>query len=253
MSRGGAARALEQIAAELVECRRCARLVAWREEIAREKRRAYRDQTYWGRPVPGFGDADAPLVIVGLAPAAHGANRTGRMFTGDRSGDFLYAALFRAGLASQPTSASRGDGLSLRGVFITAPCHCAPPDNKPTLAELAACRGWLDRELAALHRARVYLALGKIGYDAVGALARGRGASAGDRADAPPRLPPFAHGVEAAIPDPRGGAAEVRLFGSYHVSQQNTQTGRLTGDMFDEVLRRAASAAGLRVPERSGR
>ncbi|WP_437281893.1 uracil-DNA glycosylase [Sorangium sp. So ce375] len=253
MSRGGAARALEQIAAELVECRRCARLVAWREEIAREKRRAYRDQTYWGRPVPGFGDADAPLVIVGLAPAAHGANRTGRMFTGDRSGDFLYAALFRAGLASQPTSTSRGDGLSLRGVFITAPCHCAPPDNKPTLAELAACRGWLDRELAALHRARVYLALGKIGYDAVGALARGRGASAGDRADAPPRLPKFAHGVEAAIPDPRGGAAEVRLFGSYHVSQQNTQTGRLTGDMFDEVLRRAASAAGLRVPERSGR
>ncbi|WP_437580403.1 uracil-DNA glycosylase [Sorangium sp. So ce887] len=257
MSDGGAARALQQIATELVECRRCPRLVTWREDIAREKRRAYRDQTYWGRPVPGFGDPDAPLVIVGLAPAAHGANRTGRMFTGDRSGDFLYAALFRAGLASQPTSTARDDGLSLEGVFITAPCHCAPPDNKPMPAELAACRGWIERELAALHRARVYLALGKIGYDAVGALARSRGASAaGERAqrsaDADPHLPPFAHGVEARLPDPRGGAGEMRLFGSYHVSQQNTQTGRLTGDMFDAVLRRAREAAGLRALERAG-
>lgn len=214
--------------------------MAWREDIARAKRRAYRDQAYWGRPVPGFGDPEAPLVIVGLAPAAHGANRTGRMFTGDRSGDFLYAALFRAGLASQPTSVSRDDGLSLRGVFITAPCHCAPPDNKPAPDELAACRGWIERELAALHRARVYLALGKIGYDAVGDRAH-------RRAEADVRLPPFAHGVEATLPDPRGRAGEVRLFGSYHVSQQNTQTGRLTGDMFDEVLRRALEAAGLRA------
>ncbi|WP_437960122.1 uracil-DNA glycosylase [Sorangium sp. So ce119] len=252
MSADGAGRALEQIAAELVECRRCPRLVTWREDIAREKRRAYRDQTYWGRPVPGFGDPDAPLVVVGLAPAAHGANRTGRMFTGDRSGDFLYAALFRAGLASQPTSTSRDDGLALQGVFITAPCHCAPPDNKPATDELAACRTWIARELAALRRARVYLALGKIGYDAVGALARSqRAAAAGERArrraQEDPRLPPFAHGVEATIPDPRGGAGEARLFGSYHVSQQNTQTGRLTGDMFDEVLRRAMRAAGLRA------
>ncbi|MGK3994608.1 uracil-DNA glycosylase [Sorangium sp. So ce1024] len=250
MSAGGAGRALAQIAAELVECRRCPRLVAWREEIAQKKRRAYRDQTYWGRPVPGFGDPDAPLVIVGLAPAAHGANRTGRMFTGDRSGDFLYAALFRAGLASQPTSTSRDDGLSLRGVFITAPCHCAPPDNKPTNDELATCRTWIERELTALRRARVYLALGKIGYDAVGALARvQRASAAGDRAlrraEDDPRQPPFAHGVEATIPDPRGGAGEARLFGSYHVSQQNTQTGRLTADMFDEVLRRAMRAAAL--------
>ncbi|KYF80886.1 uracil-DNA glycosylase [Sorangium cellulosum] len=252
MSADGARRALEQIAAELVECRRCPRLVTWREDVAREKRRAYRDQTYWGRPVPGFGDPDAPLVVVGLAPAAHGANRTGRMFTGDRSGDFLYAALFRAGLASQPTSTSRDDGLALQGVFITAPCHCAPPDNKPTTDELAACRTWIERELAALPRARVYLALGKIGYDAVGALARSqRAAAAGERArrraEEDPRLPPFAHGVEATIPDPRGGAGEARLFASYHVSQQNTQTGRLTGDMFDEVLRRAMRAAGLRA------
>ncbi|WP_437737132.1 uracil-DNA glycosylase [Sorangium sp. So ce1335] len=253
MSAGGAGRALAQIATELVECRRCPRLVAWREDIAREKRRAYRDQTYWGRPVPGFGDPDAPLVIIGLAPAAHGANRTGRMFTGDRSGDFLYAALFRAGLASQPTSTSRDDGLSLQGVFITAPCHCAPPDNKPSNDELAACRTWIERELAALHRARVYLALGKIGYDAVTALARAqRAPAAADRARRRPeedlRLPPFAHGVETTILDPRGGAGEARLFGSYHVSQQNTQTGRLTGDMFDEVLRRAMRAAGLRAP-----
>ncbi|WP_437681328.1 uracil-DNA glycosylase [Sorangium sp. So ce131] len=256
MIQGGAGRALELIAAELVECRRCPRLVTWREDVAREKRRAYRDQTYWGRPVPGFGDPDAPLVIVGLAPAAHGANRTGRMFTGDRSGDFLYAALFRAGLASQPASTSRGDGLSLRGVFITAPCRCAPPDNKPANEELASCRTWLERELEALHRARVYLALGKIGYDAVVALARSRAAgAAGERAQRSaedrPRPPAFAHGAEAVIPDPRGAAGEARLFGSYHVSQQNTQTGRLTGAMFDEVLRRAMGAAGLCDPGRS--
>ncbi|MGK4005555.1 uracil-DNA glycosylase [Sorangium sp. So ce1036] len=257
MSRGGAARALARIEAELVECRRCPRLVTWREDVAREKRRAYRDQTYWGRPVPGFGDPEAPLVIVGLAPAAHGANRTGRMFTGDRSGDFLYAALFRAGIASQPTSTWRGDGLALRGAFITAPCHCAPPDNKPTSAELASCRGWLERELGALRGAHVYLALGRIGYEAVGALARARSApaAAGEptrrRAEGPPRLPPFAHGVEALIPDPRGGPGEARLFGSYHVSQQNTQTGRLTEAMFDEVLRRALRAADLLAQARS--
>lgn len=251
MTPAGAARALDQIAAELVECRRCPRLVSWREEIAREKRRAYRHETYWGRPVPGFGAPDAPLVIVGLAPAAHGANRTGRMFTGDRSGDFLYAALFRAGLASQPTSTRRDDGLTLRGVFITAPCRCAPPDNKPSPAELAACRPWLERELAALRSARVYLALGKTGYDAVVALARGPrpshqgGRDRGSSAGTAERPPPFAHGVEARIPDPRGGAGEVWLFASYHVSQQNTQTGRLTPAMFDQVLRRAARAAEL--------
>jgi uracil-DNA glycosylase len=250
MSGGSAARTLAQIAEELVSCRRCPRLVAWREEVAREKRRAYQGETYWGRPVPGFGDAEASLVIVGLAPAAHGANRTGRMFTGDRSGDFLYAALFRAGLASQPTSARRDDGLALRGVFITAPCRCAPPENKPAPDELAACRSWLEQELLALPNASVYLALGKTGYDAVTGLVRGRTDRAQRRTGAAPALdaPPFSHGVEATIPDPRGGPAATRLFASYHVSQQNTQTGRLTTTMFDEVLGRAARAAGLCDP-----
>jgi len=236
--------ALGQIAGEIVECRRCPRLVAWREQVARDKRRAYRDEVYWGRPVPGFGDPAASLILVGLAPAAHGANRTGRMFTGDRSGDFLYAALHRAGLASQPTSVRRGDGLSLRGVFIAAPCRCAPPANKPTPAELAACRPWLTRELAALPFARVYLALGKIAYDTLWTVVRARDASS-------PAPPPFAHGLEVTIPDPRGAAGargvggSALLVASYHVSQQNTQTGRLTAAMFDEVLARAARAAGL--------
>jgi uracil-DNA glycosylase family 4 len=225
---------------EIVECRRCPRLVAWREQVAAEKRRAFRSWTYWGRPVPGFGDPSARLVIVGLAPAAHGANRTGRMFTGDRSGDFLYAALHRAGLASQAESTSRDDGMTLAGVFITAPCRCAPPENKPTPAELANCRGFLDAELGLLSEARVYLALGKTGYDAVVGLSRSRSARIGGKVEAPP----FGHGVSTAIPDPRGQAGEARLFASYHVSQQNTQTGRLTPAMFDEVLSAAWAAAG---------
>jgi uracil-DNA glycosylase family 4 len=170
------------------------------------------------------------LVIVGLAPGAHGANRTGRMFTGDRSGDFLYAALHRAGFANQPTSVRRDDGLELRGAFITVPCRCVPPDNKPLPEELARCRPFLEREIACLESARVYLALGSIAYASV--LAR-VGAK---------HAPPFAHGAHATIPDPRGGAREVDLFASYHVSQQNTQTGRLTTAMFDEVLERARAA-----------
>jgi uracil-DNA glycosylase len=223
--------ALSVLHEELTRCRLCERLVAWREQVAREKRRAYREETYWGKPVPGFGDPEAWLVIVGLAPAAHGGNRTGRMFTGDRSGDFLYAALYRAGLASQPTSVRRGDGLTLSGVYITAPCRCAPPENKPTPGELASCRPWMSRELALLPRAAVYLALGKTGYDAVVTLSReGRERRA---------LPPFGHGVTTRIADPRGGAGEAWLVGSYHVSQQNTQTGRLTEAMFDAVVCRA--------------
>lgn len=232
-------RSLATLSAAITTCRRCPRLVAWREQVAREKRRMYRDETYWGRPVPGFGDPDATLVIVGLAPAAHGANRTGRMFTGDRSGDFLFAGLHRAGLASQAESRAKGDGLTLSGVWITAPCRCAPPDNKPLPEELAACSGWLDAELRLLRRARVYLALGKTGYDAVLGLARR--ARGGARVDAPA----FAHGVAATIPDPRGGEGDAVLVGSYHVSQQNTQTGRLTPAMFDAAVQVAARAAEL--------
>src|ERR1700686_5652173 len=151
---------------EIVTCRKCPRLVSYREKVAREKRRAYREWTYWGKPVPGFGDARAQLLILGLAPAAHGANRTGRMFTGDRSGDFLYAALHRAGFANQATSISKDDGLALRGAFIAAPVRCAPPENKPLPEELVRCAEWLDRELALLPRVRVVLALGAIGWDA---------------------------------------------------------------------------------------
>jgi uracil-DNA glycosylase len=234
-------RSLPALNAALCACRRCPRLVEWREQVAREKRRAYRDETYWGRPVPGFGDPDATLVIVGLAPAAHGANRTGRMFTGDRSGDFLYAALHRAGIASQAESRRRDDGMALRGAYITAPVRCAPPENKPSPAELSACRSWIAEELGLLGQARVYLALGKTGYDAVLRLSAAR-------AEARVAAPPFGHGVEAAIPDPRTGRGLVRLFGSYHVSQQNTQTGRLTAAMFDRVVEAAAKAAGCPRP-----
>jgi uracil-DNA glycosylase len=234
------ARSLAALNEALMACRRCPRLVGWREQVAAEKRRAYRGETYWGKPVPGFGDPAARLVIVGLAPAAHGANRTGRMFTGDRSGDFLFAALHRAGIASQPTSVRRGDGLTLRGAYITAPCRCAPPDNKPLPEELASCRSWLEEELAQLTSARVYLALGKTGYDAVASLARRRLAAPGRLA-----VPPFGHGVRASLPDPRGLPGEVRLIASYHVSQQNTQTGRLTPAMFDEALGAALEAAGI--------
>jgi uracil-DNA glycosylase len=217
---------------EMIRCERCPRLVAWRERVAQEKRRAYRDETYWGRPVPGFGDPEAPLVIVGLAPGAHGANRTGRAFTGDRSGDFLYAALHRAGLASQPTSEHAGDGLELRGAFITLAGRCAPPDNQPSREELATCATWLAREIALLPRARAFLALGKIAYDAITTLAG-------------LRAPPFAHGAEVEIAHPARRAERAALLASYHVSQQNTQTGRLTVPMFGAVVERAARAAGL--------
>jgi len=217
--------ALDSLEAEIVGCRACPRLVSWREQVGREKRAAYRDDDYWARPVPGFGDPDAHLVVVGLAPAAHGANRTGRMFTGDRSGDFLYAALHRCGYANQPTSISRDDGLRLDGAWITAPVRCAPPQNKPTPAERDACRPFLDRELALLPNARVFLALGAFGYQAVAGLL-----------DVRPR-PAFAHGAEVPAP---GGPT---ILCSYHVSQQNTFTGRLTPDMLDTVLRRARALA----------
>jgi uracil-DNA glycosylase family 4 len=195
--------------------------VAWREQVGEEKRAAYRDDDYWARPVPGFGDPAARLVIVGLAPAAHGANRTGRMFTGDRSGDFLYAALHRAGFANQPTSTHRGDGLELSGAWITAPVRCAPPANKPTTDERDACRPFLERELALLTEARAYLVLGGFAYQGLAAFLGLR-----------PR-PRFGHGVEATAPDGR------TVLCSYHVSQQNTFTGKLTPEMLDAVLARA--------------
>lgn len=216
---------LEKLHQEIAGCRSCPRLVEWREEVARVKRRAYREWTYWGRPVPGFGDARARLVIVGLAPAAHGANRTGRMFTGDRSGDFLFAGLHRAGFANQGTSVHRDDGLVLKDAFIVAAARCAPPDNKPLPEELSRCAPFLDREMALLP-ARVLLALGAIGWNAALASLERTGMKF-----ASPR-PAFGHGAELALPDGR------ILLGCYHVSQQNTQTGRLTPAMFDAVMAR---------------
>ena len=212
---------------EIVECRACPRLVAWREEVARLKVKRFKDWTYWARPLPGFGDPRARLLIVGLAPAAHGGNRTGRMFTGDRSGDFLYAALHRAGFANQPTSVRRDDGLALRGAFITAPCRCAPPGNKPLPDELAHCSVWLDREVALLPDVSVVLALGSIGWGAALSHFSRRGLAI------PRPRPQFGHAAEAKIP---GGPV---LLGCYHVSQQNTNTGKLTAKMIDAVLARA--------------
>jgi uracil-DNA glycosylase family 4 len=223
----GAPKQLKALASVIEACRACPRLVRYRERVARERRAAYRHEVYWGRPVPGFGDPAAWLVIVGLAPGAHGANRTGRMFTGDRSGAFLYAALHRAGLSNQPVSLSRADGLKLRGVYITAPCRCAPPDNRPLPIELRRCAHFLDEEIALLGDARVLLALGAIAWQATLQQLERRGSTL------PKPLPKFAHGAEF-----RPGSDRVVL-GSYHVSQQNTQTGKLTPEMFDRILARA--------------
>lgn len=210
----------------VIACRKCPRLVHYCEEVARTKRRAFREWTYWGRPVPGFGDAHARLIIVGLAPAAHGANRTGRMFTGDRSGDFLYARLYEAGFANQPTSVEANDGLELRDAYISAAARCAPPDNRPLPEELRNCAGYLEEEFAIL-RPRAVLALGAIAFHAYLRLLvkQGRIGSAAEYA--------FSHGAEFKLPENL-----PRLFASYHPSQQNTQTGRLTPAMFDAVLRR---------------
>jgi uracil-DNA glycosylase family 4 len=209
--------------AHIIACRRCPRLVAWREQVARTKRRAFAEWEYWGKPVPGFGDRRARLVILGLAPAAHGANRTGRMFTGDGSADTLIAALHRAGFANRPISRHRDDGLELREAFLTAAVRCAPPGNKPTREEMSNCSSYLEAEFGLLDSAAVVLALGRIAFDRYLQWARSRGA--------PVARPAFHHGARVEV-----GAGLPVLYASYHPSRQNTQTGRLTPRMLDSVL-----------------
>lgn len=217
---------LSALEREIVVCRKCPRLVKWREQVARVKKAAFGQETYWGRAVPGWGDPEAKIVVVGLAPGAHGANRTGRMFTGDESGRWLYRALWKAGWASQAESTGRKDGLKLKKVWVTSPVKCAPPTNRPVPKERDACSGFFHREMDHLKEARVYLALGGFGFEAV---ARYFGLK--------PK-PKFGHGVEVELPGGRW------LLGSYHVSQQNTFTGRLTEPMLDGVMRQAAKRAG---------
>ena len=217
---------LARVREEVVACRRCPRLVAFRERVAVEKKREFRDEEYWGRPVPGFGDPNARLVVVGLAPAAHGSNRTGRVFTGDRSAAFLVRAFYSTGFASQPTSERRGDGLRYTDLFLTAAVRCVPPDNRPRPDERAACQGYLARELRLLREARAYLALGGFAWDALGA--------AVDEVYGPRKLrTPFGHGACASL-----GSGKPLLWGSYHPSPQNTNTGRLTQTMLVDLLRR---------------
>ncbi len=226
---------LSELALQVSACRRCPRLVAWREQVARERRAAFADQVYWGRPLPGFGDPAARVLLLGLAPAAHGANRTGRIFTGDRSGDWLFAALWRTGFANQPSSRSPQDGLRLRGCWITAAVRCAPPANRPTPAERDRCLPWSVRELDLLEQLRVVVCLGGFAWDAALRLLVAAGLPV-----ARPR-PRFSHGATAAV-------GELTVLGSYHPSQQNTFTGRLTEAMTDEVLLEARRRAGL-APE----
>ena len=221
----GKASSLQLLNDEIIRCRKCPRLVEYRERVAREKRLAYRDWTYWGKPVPGFGDPEAQLLILGLAPGAHGSNRTGRNFTGDRSGVFLYQALYDAGFANQPNAVSRDDGLRLKNVYIAAAVRCAPPENKPQASEILNCRGYLERDIDIL-RPRAVLALGKIAWDVFMGILKHRGAI-------PARVGyRFAHGAEVDLPE-----MGIRLFGVYHPSQQNTQTGLLTPAMYAKVLK----------------
>jgi uracil-DNA glycosylase family 4 len=220
--------ALAEITNEIVNCFACPRLVEWREAVAREKRASFADWDYWGRPIPGFGDPAARLLVVGLAPAAHGGNRTGRVFTGDRSGDWLFRALWRAGYANQPTSEHLDDGLALTDCYIAAAVRCAPPANKPTLEERDTCLPYLQREIDALDEVKVFVVLGKFGYDALWALLR------------PPvkPKPAFGHGVEV----PLGNGTKILC--SFHPSQQNTFTGKLTEEMFDAIFTRARELSG---------
>lgn len=223
---------IEEVNAELITCRRCPRLVEWRERVAFERRAAFADEEYWGRPVPGFGDSRARVLVVGLAPAAHGANRTGRMFTGDRSGDWLFRALHRAGFANRPESVSAVDGLALTDCYVTSAVHCAPPKNRPTADEQAECAAWLEREIQAFGELRVIVALGAIGFDRVLRIGRGLGW------EIPVPKPKFGHGVELRLTE------RTTLFASYHPSQQNTFTGRLTEQMLDAVFHRVRAKLG---------
>jgi len=223
---------LDELTSEIIHCRRCPRLVAWRQQVALERRAAFADQEYWGRPVPGFGDPNARVAIVGLAPAAHGGNRTGRVFTGDRSGDWLFAALWRAGLANQPTSVAADDGLELSDAYVLAAVRCAPPQNKPTPGERDQCRPFLHRELELLGGLRVVVALGQFAYQVLA-----------DELGLRPR-PRFGHGVEALLPD-----GQRTILCSYHPSQQNTFTGKLTEPMLDAVFDRARVIAGAGGPK----
>lgn len=227
------AASLAKLNAQIEECTRCPRLREYCTDIARVKRRAYADQEYWGRPVPSFGDAQARVLMLGLAPGAHGSNRTGRMFTGDGSGDFLYPVLYDVGFASQPYALSRDDGMKLKGIWISAVAHCAPPDNKPTPGEQRNCSRWLDAEIPLLRQLRVVICLGKIAFDGFLGYAMRTG-----RIESRSKFP-FRHGAEFGLP---GG---VTLLASYHPSLQNTNTGKLTRVMFLDVFRRARSAAGL--------
>ena len=223
MSRGQPnSQPIDALTAEIVACRACPRLVAWREQVGREKRASFATDTYWARPVPGFGDPAAEVLIVGLAPAAHGGNRTGRVFTGDRSGDWLFGAMHRAGYANQPTSVAVDDGLQLSGAYVAAAVRCAPPQNKPTSEERDACLPFLVREMQLLDRVRVIIVLGKFAYDVIAGVV-----------DAPRPRPKFGHGVEARLADGR------TVLCSFHPSQQNTFTGKLTEPMFDAIFRRA--------------
>ena len=222
---------LVQLNAEIMVCRKCPRLVAYREQIAREKRRAYLAWDYWGKPVPGFGDPNARVLIMGLAPGAHGSNRTGRPFTGDASGNFMYPVLFETGFANQPNATDRNDGLKLRDLYITAAARCAPPDNKPLPEELANCSPYLDRELEGLKKLKVIVALGKIGFDAYLNYLKRQGLLKSRAAFQ------FAHGAQYQLPNGK------TLLASYHPSNQNTQTGKLTRDMFLAIFKRAAQVA----------
>lgn len=220
---------LDKLQERIIACRLCPRLVKWREKVAREKTKRFADSVYWGKPNPSFGDPKAELLLVGLAPAAHGGNRTGRMFTGDRSGDWLYRALYKAGFANQPASESRGDGLRLKNCYITATCRCAPPQNKLLPKEIRNCRPYLLRELQLLKNVRVIVGLGKIGFDSASSAIEELGWTRFAR------KPKFSHGAEYKISD------RLTLLGSFHPSQQNTFTGKLTEPMFDAVFRRANS------------